>query len=282
MLSESKMKVFDVPMSDIFCDDDFNCRGPIPPIDVIDLARSIEEKGLQQPITIQPWARQPDKKYRIVSGHRRYNAFRLNKARTIPAIVKEGLDELAARQLNLEENLKRKDLNLKQEALALRPFLKAGWTQEEMAKRFNQSRGWVQARCALLDLPEQIQEEAAAGFLTQEHIKQLKGMKSKEAQFEAVKKIKQSKLLGEKRKIAAAPRKINPLAKKNRQPEEIFRMMEVFMDVIGPAFYSRCMAWCAGEISDFELMRDFRDFAREQGKEWSIPANVMRAVTGVR
>lgn len=273
------MKVFEIPMGEIFCDDEFNCRGPIPPIDVVDLARSIAEKGLQQPITVQPWDRHPPQKYRIVSGHRRFNAFRVNQAKTIPAIVRQGLDELMARQLNLEENLKRKDLNLLQESKALQPFMRAGWTEKEMAERFNQSRGWVQARVALLSLPEEIQQEAAAGFLTQEHVKQLKSIKSRDEQFAAVKRIKQSKLLGEKKKIRAAPKKQNPLQKRRREPSEIFDMMERFMDVLGPGFYSRCMAWCAGEISDFELMRDFKDYARDHhGVEWSIPQDVLHAL----
>ncbi len=276
--TESEIKVYEIPLADIFCDNDFNCRGPIAPVDVIDLARSISEQGLQSPIVVQPWLHAPFK-YRIVSGHRRYNAFRVNQTKTIPSIIKEGLTELGARQLNLEENLKRKDLNLLQESSALRPFMKAGWTEQDMASRFNQSRGWVQARVALLSLPEEIQQEAAAGFLSQEHVKQLKSIKSRDDQFEAVKKIKASKLAGERKKIRAAPKKQNPLAKRLRSREEIFTMMEMFMDVIGPDFYSRCMSWAAGEISDFELMRDFRDLARDKyGKDWSMPASVMRAV----
>lgn len=280
MLVESAMRVFEIPMAQVYCDDVFNCRGPIPPIDVVDLARSIEENGLQQPILIQPWDKVPGKKYRIVSGHRRWNAFRILKREAISAIIRGGLDELTARKLNLEENLKRKDLNLLQESNALRPFINAGWTQDEMARQFNQSRGWVQARCNLLDMPVEIQQEAAAGFLTQEHVRQLRSLKSKTEQFEAVKKIKASKMANEKKKIRVAPKKSNPLAKRKREREEIFTMMEMFMDVIGPSFYSRCMSWCAGELSDFELMRDFRDLARdEHGTEWAIPPEVMHAVT---
>ncbi len=274
-LAESEMKVYEVPISEIFCDDEFNCRGYIPPIDVVDLARSIEDNGLLEAITIQPFDRHKPHKYRIVSGHRRFNAFKVLKRLTIPSVIKDGLSELMARKLNFEENLKRKNLNLLQEAKALHPFASAGWTQEEMASQFNQSRGWIQARCALLELPEEIQQAAAAGFLTQEHVKQLKTIKSKADQFEAVKKIKASKMLGEKKKIRAVPKKTHPLTKRKREREEIFTMMEMFMGVIGPSFYSRCMAWAAGEVSDFELMREFKDFAKDEyGKDWTIPSNI--------
>lgn len=281
-LVESTMRVFDIPVEQIFCDDDFNCRGTISPIDVVDLARSIEDNGLQQPITVQPWDKHPKFKYRIVSGHRRFNAMmKVLKRPTVPAILKEGLNELTARQLNLEENLKRKDLNLLQEARALTPFFKAGWTQEEMANRFKQSRGWVQARVALLELPEDIQQEAAAGFLTQEHIKQLKPIaKNRPALEEAVKKIKNAKILGEKKKIRATPKKQNPFQKRKRERDEIFDMMEMMMDVIGPGFYSRCMSWTAGEISDFDLLRDFKEEAGKHGKSFAIPEEMMKKLVG--
>ena len=80
-LAQSKeMVVHDIPMSDIYCDNDFNCRGYIPPHDVITLAKSILANKLQQPIVIQPWDQIPGKLWRIVSGHRRYTAHVLNDA----------------------------------------------------------------------------------------------------------------------------------------------------------------------------------------------------------
>ncbi len=277
-LVESQLKTYDIPIDDIFCDNDFNCRGPIPPIDVVDLARSIDANGLQQPITVQPWTKMPNKKYRIISGHRRFQAHRVNAAKTIPAILKEGMTELQARKLNLEENLKRKDLNILQEATALRPFWEAGWTQEMMCSELTQSRGWLQARIALLQLPPEIQQEAAAGYLTQEHIKQLASIKQKDAQFEAVKKIKSAKINNERGKIRAVPKKKNPLAKRPRDRQEGFAMMETIQDAVGNGFYTRCMAWVLGEISDFELLRDTKEFAESQGKRWEIPQSILKDV----
>ncbi len=278
MLVESKLKTYEIPLIEIYCDNDFNCRGPIPPIDVVDLARSIELNGLQQPITIQPWDKMPGKKYRIVSGHRRFQAHRIIPLVTIPAIIKEGMDELTARKLNLEENIKRKDLNILQEARALKPFCDAGWTQDLMCGQLNQSRGWLQARIALLQLPEEIQQEAAAGYLTQEHIKQLATLKHKELQFEAVKKIKSAKINNEKGRIRVAPKKANPLAKRVRDRTEGFAMMETIQDVLGNGFHTRCMAWILGEIADIELYRDIKEEAQKQGKNWQIPQSVLRDI----
>jgi ParB/RepB/Spo0J family partition protein len=278
-LVEADMKIEHPRMDDIFCDDDFNCRGAIAPIDVLDLSKSIDKIGLQQPITIQPWDKQPGKKYRIISGHRRFQAYRLlqPKRDTIPAIINRSpMDELTARKLNFEENLKRKDLNILQESRALIPFDRAGWTQEQIASELSMSKGWVQARLALLKLPDEIQQVAAAGLLTQEHIKQLASMKSKQQQFEAVKKIKEAKLAGEKKKIEVVKKKRDVLAKKKREPQEIFDMIEMISKAIGFGFYTRCLAWSAGEISDFELMRDLRDEASKRGIKWEIPADIIK------
>lgn len=278
MLVESALKAFEIPLEDIYCDDHFNCRGPIPPIDVIPLARSIDAVGLQQPITLQPWDKQPGKKYRILSGHRRFQAFRLldPPRKTIPAIINEKpLSELDCRRLNLEENLKRKDLNILQEALAIKPFQDAGWTQDDMARELLQSKGWVQARTALLKLPEDIQQVAAAGLLTQEHIKQLATMKSRQAQVDAVKKIKDAKLAGDKKKIEVVKKKKDPLAKKKREPSEIIEMIEVIQKVLDYGFHTRCLAWSAGEISDFQLLRDLRDEAAKCGIVYEIPKEIL-------
>lgn len=277
-LVESSLKPYEIPMAEIFCDDDFNCRGGITPIDVIDLARSIKEHGLQQNIVVQPWNKISGKRFRIVSGHRRYVAFKVNGSRTIPAVIKENLDELAARQLNLIENLKRKDLNILQEAKALVPFWEAKWTQEMVCYELGQSRGWVQARLALIKLPEDIQQEAAAGFLTQDHIKQLAGIKNKELQYAAVRQIKQSKLLGESRKIRAVPKKKNALAKRAREAAEIFEMQDVIQGVLGNNFGTFCMGWCAGHNSDFEMYQEIKRLAGEAGVPYSIPADILEQV----
>lgn len=280
-LVESHMKVFQIPMSEILSDADFNCRGSIAPIDVVDLARSIGDdgKGLQQPIVVQPYRdpKRPNIKYRIVSGHRRHAAFRVLGLDAIPATIMEGLSELQARKMNLEENLKRQDLNMLQEARAIQHFKVAGLTQEDVAKELGMSRGWVQVRFNILELPPEIQQEVAAGFLSQEQIKELHTL-PKTQQFEVVRRIKTAKLNGEKGRIKVRHRKINPLAKRPRSRDEIFKMQDTVQDVVGNNFGTRALAWAAGEISDFDFLRDLRDLARERGVPYEIPAEIVAAV----
>jgi ParB/RepB/Spo0J family partition protein len=270
-------QLLEYPLDEIYSDADFNCRGKIAPIDVVDLAQSIERSGLQNPILIQPYKHPTDSKikWRIISGHRRYAAVMILGRKVIEAIIREGLDEVHARLLNLEENLKRKDLNLLQEAKALTPLMRAGLTQEDIAEETGTSRGWVQARVALLSLPEDIQQQAAAGFLNQDQIKSLKTM-TREEQYEMVKKIKSAREKGEK--VRRVPKKKNPLEKKMRVDTEIFDKIEYVEEIVGMGFWTRCMAWCAGTISDLELERDLKEFAEERGKTHEIPKEMLSAL----
>jgi ParB/RepB/Spo0J family partition protein len=269
------LKIQDIPVDELHADNDFNCRGSIGPGDVIDLARSMSEQGLQQPITVQPYS--PEEqiatgfKYRIISGYRRYNAAaKILKWPTIPCIVRTGLSNVEARLLNLGENLHRKELNILQEAKALLNLKIAGLGQEEVSKRLDQSRGWVQVRFYLLELPEEIQKEAAAGLLTQQNIRDLYTMPSNAQRIETVKKIKDAKIRGTKTPKVST-KKTSMFAKKARDRQEIFDMMEHIQDNIGNNIGTRCMAWAAGEISDLDLYRDIKQFADAQGKPYAIP-----------
>jgi ParB/RepB/Spo0J family partition protein len=275
---ESEKKVLKVAMDAIYSDDDFNCRGKIIPHDVIELARDIDTNGLDQPIVIQEYNKVDGKSYRIVSGHRRYLAHKVLGKTEIECFLKEYTDEFHARMANLNENLKRKNLNLLQEATALLPFIMAKWTEVEISDYLGQSRGWVQARAALLTLPDDVKQEAAAGFLTQDQVKQLATLKkSPDLLYAAVRKIKAAKINGQKGPIRAIPKKpTNALKKRLRSREEIFERMEFFMSIIGPAFYSRCMAWAAGEISDFQLYQDFKQECTNKGIAWEIPAQALK------
>lgn len=264
------MQVLDIPMARIYCDSNFNCRGVIRPFDVADLAQSIRDRGLQFAISVQPAADvdgglpvnpedgQPYE-YRIVAGHRRYTAVKILKWPTIPATVRKDLDEKGARILNLVENFQRQDLNILQEAEALKHLHEAGVPRETVAREIGMSGGWVQVRFNLLRLPVEIQQEAAAGMINQFHIKALCSLKSSEAQFEAVRKIKEAKLRGEKPPSVGERKKKTADIKKARQPNEMFDMIEILAKTTcGYGLHTRVLAWAAGEITSAEFFLDIR------------------------
>ena len=288
-----KYKVEYVPMDQIFHDSSFNCRGKIAPIDVLDLAKDIEARGLDQPIVLRPYTdpANPQYQYKIVAGHRRHMAFKVNKSPTIPAYIRPDLNELSAHMLNLRENLHRQELNVKQEAHALKFFLsykqdntdKLLFTEAELGDIFGQSRGWVQNRKALLSLPEDIQDEAAAGILSQDHIKMLARIKSKDQQYELVRKIKEKKLRGEK--ICLTPSITRPndvLRAKERDKSEIEELNEIIYDMVGPGLVTRVLAWAAGNISTSELFSTVEEYCKENDLKFAMPKFVTDAIIGVR
>lgn len=274
-----------VPMAEILSDDEFNCRGQIAPYDVAALAKDIEEHDLQFPISIQP-AEDVDGgipegfNYRIIAGHRRFMAFRVLKRTHIPAMIKKGLTEIQARVYNLSENLQRSELNIVQEAQALRKLKELGLVQEAAAEAIGRNRSWVQVRYNLLELPDVIQEEAAAGIINQQQIKQIYSLKRvsddpnvvREKQFEAVRNIKNALLRGEKGISVAKKAKDDPFKKKRRQKNEVQEMIR-HIGKEGPGFglATRCLAWANGEINTAELYIDIKRACQKENKPYRIP-----------
>lgn len=265
-----------IPIPEIYNDIDFNCRGIILPIDVIDLARDIEINGLQFPIAIQPASEAGNIpagfEYRIIAGHRRFVALQVLRCKTIPAMIKRGLSEVKARLINFSENLKREDLNLLQEAKAVQKLRFLGLIQEEIAKQLGISRGWVQVRLNLLTLPVDIQEEAAAGIINQTQVRQLLSLRTPERMYEAVKKIKRAHEKGIRGLDVEAKPQENPKSKK-RQSKTVVQEMIVYLGSnIGYGLHTRVLAWANGEISMEDLYFDLKDYAKEHNIDFSIPS----------
>ncbi len=262
----------------IHMDEEFNCRGKIAPMDVVDLAKDIEANGLIQPVTIAPYpedkAAETGHKYRLVAGYRRFMSHRILKRTEIPAIIRPDMvDEAGARFFNLAENLKRKDLNIVQEAKALKRLKDLGVSEVATSDRLGMSRGWVQIRYMLLDLPQEIQDECAAGFITQTNIRELFAINrtaGKESCFEAARKLKDAKIKGRKG-MSVNPNATKPDAKCHRKRAEIFEVMDHIQTQMGNHIGTRCLAWCAGEISNAELHTSLEEYAKENELVYTNP-----------
>jgi ParB/RepB/Spo0J family partition protein len=269
-------------MGTVLSDEGFNCRGHIPPSDVVDLARDITENGLQNPILVQPWAEVRGKDYRIVSGHRRFAAYLLNKAETIPCIVKTGLTETQALILNLGENTNRKQLNIVQEAKALERLRNAGLGQTDIAGALKVPRPWVQTRMYVLDFPPDIQDEIAAGVIVQAQIHQIHSLPEAEW-YDAVRHIKDARIKANGKKIRVkVPKKPKPediIKATPRDTDQIEAMLDHMMEQGEVGLHTRCLAWAAGNISTLELLQDFQQYADvELGKTYRIPVEGIAGV----
>lgn len=150
-----------------------------------DLANSIQEHGVIQPILLRP----TKKGYEIVAGERRYRAARRAGLKVIPAIVRE-LDERQNMLYALIENMQREDLNSIEEAKGLLEMLEAyGLTQEEVAKSVGKSRPYVTNALRLLKLPEPVQLLVEEGRLTAGHARTIAGIEGESRQMDAAEKV---------------------------------------------------------------------------------------------
>jgi len=258
-----------LPIKKIFSDPFFNCRGAIAPIDVVELARDIERNGLMQPIIVQRY-QNGKYNYKTIAGHRRLKAHEVLKRETIPAIVKEDVDEGRALVSNLAENIHRKQLNILQEAKALDRLKEKGFSVDAVAMALGKSNTWVRMRYELLQLPEEIQEAAAAGYIKQNQIRDLFRIKDKQEQLQLAAKIKHAKVRGEKvPHIKKQKRKL--FKTKQRNTPEVMEMMNHIQKNIGNNFGTRTLAWAAGEIPDIEIFNDIVEIANKAGLHYTKP-----------
>ena len=136
-----------------------------------ELARSIEARGLIQPIVVRPHG----KEYQIVAGERRWRAAQRARLHEVPVIVRD-LDDAETLEIALIENIQRQDLNAIEEAEAYRKLTaQFGHTQEALAKLVNKSRSHVSNMLRLLDLPEGVRAMVIDGRLEMGHARALIG-----------------------------------------------------------------------------------------------------------
>jgi ParB family chromosome partitioning protein len=135
-----------------------------------ELAASIAEVGLLQPVVVRPLGRN---RYELVMGERRWRAAELAGLAAIPAIVRHTQETDRLRDALLE-NIHRVQLNPLEEAAAYQQLLTDfGLTQDELAARLKKSRPQVSNTIRLLKLPAAVQRRVAAGVLSAGHARAL-------------------------------------------------------------------------------------------------------------
>ena len=261
----------EVKMVEILMDEDFNCRGTIAPIDVVDLAKDIERQGLIQPITIAPLTEPVNGKlFKLLAGHRRFKAHIVLKKETILATIRdEPMSEIDARAINLAENLMRKDLNTLQEAKAIRHFFILGLGEAEVAQKLGQSRGWVQIRAMLLKLPNEVQKEVESGMISHTNVRELYAIHkagNMDTLYRAVRDIKDQKLRG-KKNVTVNPNIVGAtkITKLYRQKHEIEKMTVALVEKGVKGLHTRALAWAAGNLSMEDFLADVARYADDNG-----------------
>ena len=132
--------------------------------ELVELAETIEQQGLIQPITVRKF----NGRYQIVSGERRTRAAKLAGWTTIDAYVHELLSDKKMAEWSLIENIQRVDLNAIEVAKSYEKLLENyGYTHDDLAKSVGKSRSAITNSLRLLKLPEQVQAWICEGKLSQ-------------------------------------------------------------------------------------------------------------------
>lgn len=139
-----------------------------------DLAASIREQGVMQPILVRPIADgRSGKRYEIIAGERRFRAAQIAGLKEIPAIVKD-VDDKTAAAMALIENMQREDLNPLEEAMGIQRLVNDfNFTHEQAAQSIGRSRSAVTNLLRLLNLTEPVQTMLTAGDIDMGHARAL-------------------------------------------------------------------------------------------------------------
>lgn len=184
-----------------------------------ELADSILKHGLIQPILVRPLS---NGTYQIVAGERRWRASRLAGLTQVPVIIRE-LDDTAAMELALIENLQREDLNPVEEALGYKTLLEEyGMTQEKAAERVGKSRPAVANALRLLHLPSEELTMVRSGEITAGHGRALLSISDPEVYEKAVKMAKSGMSVREIERLSRAGKKTGRGETAPKKPSETF------------------------------------------------------------
>lgn len=151
-----------------------------------ELAQSIKEKGVLQPIVV---SRVGDGTFRIIAGERRWRAARIAGVEKIPALIKD-VSDAEAIEIALIENIQREDLDPVETAVAFDRLLKEfNITQEELSKRVGKDRATIANYLRILRLPEEIKQYLKEGSLTLGHAKAIVSVDEPDIQLELARAI---------------------------------------------------------------------------------------------
>ena len=153
--------------------------------DVSELAESIRQHGVLQPITVRPLG----EKYEIIMGERRFRACEKLGLKKIPAMIVE-MNDRESMEVALIENLQRQNLTPIEEALSYKRILDAGYiTQEQLAIKLGKTQSTIANKLRLLSLDKTVQNALLKGDISERHARSLLRLENKEQQKQLLNRI---------------------------------------------------------------------------------------------
>ncbi len=168
-----------------------------------ELANSIREKGVMQPLLVRPGTGEDPDIYEIIAGERRWRAAQAAGLHEVPVIIRD-VDDKEALELAIIENVQRADLNSVDEALGYGELMdQFDYTQNDLAQVIGKSRSHVANTLRLLRLPDDVLAMLSKGQLTAGHARTLITAKNPSALAERIVKgglsVRQAEALSQKR-----------------------------------------------------------------------------------
>ncbi len=206
------------------------------PADLEELAASIRDKGVLQPILVRPQPGQ-DGVWQIIAGERRWRAAQLARLTEAPIIVRE-MDDLTVFEVAIIENVQRADLNPLEEADAYRMLMdRFGRTQDAVAGVVGKSRSHVANTLRLLQLPEEVLWYVRHGKLTAGHARALitapnPGVLAEQAVNEGL-NVRQVEALARRAAEGTKPKKASSPAPTGEGAADIVALEQDLTDALG-------------------------------------------------
>lgn len=239
-----------------------------------DLAKSIKEIGIIQPITLRQIA---ENKFQIIAGERRWRAAQLAGLRSLPAYIRTIKDENVM-EMALVENIQREDLNAIEIALAYEHLLEnTGMTQEQVSERVGKSRTAITNYLRLLKLPAEVQMALQNKQIDMGHARALLSLEDPKLQLKVFRELLKNKWSVRKveeicqhlkngEDLETGKKKIQA---KNQLPEEYTRMKNDLSGYFQAKVQLSCTAKGKGKISipfndQADLERIMQLFARDR------------------
>ena len=203
-------------------------RRNFPDATLEELKRSIEEKGIIQPLIVRRIKGEIDQ-YELVVGERRLRAAKLAGLEKVPAVLTDIETEEEILEVALIENIQRENLNAIDQAIAFRALMeKFGLTQEELSLRIGKERTTIANVIRLLGLPPKVQEMIIDGSLSSGSARALLPIEDAGMQEQLAKRIVREGL--SVRKVEALSKKLKGEAKKPSSPKKDNAIIETLTE----------------------------------------------------
>ena len=150
-----------------------------------ELAESIRENGIMQPLVVRP----REGGYELIAGERRWRASQMAGLATVPIVIRD-VDDRTSLELALVENLQRENLDPIEEAKGYAQLMdQFDLTQEEIATKVGKNRATVANTLRLIKLPAEVQAYVRDGLFSSGHAKAILGLKNAKDQIAAAKRV---------------------------------------------------------------------------------------------